>query len=821
MEFLDIKNHFESIKDTGKNRFTCLCPAHTDNNNSLEVWLDDNDYIAIKCYAGCNINQVLSSIKLQKKDLVTENAAKRFKEKKQVENSQNNNTKNKTNQKKPTEKPTENERTTNKPQQKLNIVKEYNYVNKDNLLLYQVLRLEPKSFRMRQLGANGKWIYNLNNVQKVLYQLPNVIDAVKNNKTIYIVEGEKDVDNLISLGLVATTNVGGASAKINDSKWLPEYNEYFKGANVVVIPDFDEPGLRHAYNLYSNLYQVANNIKFGILPNVPKDKYDVSDVIKHYNVKTKEELLSNIIFQDIHSFEEYLSGMQLDTIMNHQKTDLEPSSNIEDYDMIAGHPYGFCQKTGYRVYTITDFGHAHRVCHLLVDKVRYNKSNDKWYIWNGSLWVCDSTNSLFTDLIKLSLDSIKFSKAIINSDGFIEKSKKLIYRAYSDTMQRRNFNAIINFLKDFSELAILQSQLDCNVNLFNLKNGTYDLEKIELKPHSQGDLLSKQTNIYYNDKATCFAWLDFLDTIFDNDKELISFVQRAVGLTLSGASYEEVLFFCYGAGKNGKSIFFNVLKLLFGDYYKKANVEMILQQNNGNKIPNDVAALPGARLVVFSEIPADRRFNESLLKDLTGNDDIQARFLHKEFFEFKPTHTLWLYGNHKPIIRGSDYGIWRRMVMIPFTVTISKEKQVPAATLLKQFENELPGILNWAIEGYKQYQEIGLNPPTKVQSATNQYKDESDTVLDFINECCITDIVETIKSKDLYIAYSIFCRENEDYKLKNKSFFNKIEEKGFVKFISSHGKLATFKGIILNDKYRNAVDLQVSGMSKSSLFKTN
>lgn len=804
MEFSQFQTFFKNINVSENNHFTCKCPAHDDNKNSLEVWLDKNDYIGIKCYANCDINQILKMIGLEKKDLVTQKAKDRYKENRSQEKKQNISISTKTN------------KTQEKTKNKFKIIEEYNYCSSEGNLLYQVIRLEPKDFRMRHIDQTGRWSYSIKNIPKVLYNLPNVIKGVKENKTIYISEGEKDVNNINALGLIGTTNVGGASSKINDSKWLAEYNEYFKGADVVVLPDADEAGFRHAYNLYSNLYQIAKSIKFGIFSGkFLKEKFDVSDVIKHYNIKTKEELFSHYFFKDIKSFEEYLENIQLDYIKT--KEELMPSVKIDEYEFLPGEVYGFCQKTGYRTYFSSDKGNATRVLHQLLDKVRYNKSNEKWYIWDGSVWSADHHNKINT-LIANSLDSLKYAKAIITEDMEIVTDQKEIFKYYFRTTQSNGYKSIVNFLREFEEITITQDQLDNNIYLFNLANGTYNLQKKELLPYDRYNLLSKKTKINYDEKANCKNWLAFLDTIFDCDQDLISFVKRAVGLTISGASMEEVLFFCYGSGKNGKSIFFNVLKLLFGDYYRKADVEMILQNNNRG-IPNDIAQLPGSRLVVFSEIPADRRFNESLLKDLTGNDDIQARFLHKEFFTFKPTHTLWLYGNHKPIIKGSDYGIWRRMIMIPFTVTIQPEHQVPASVLLESFEDELAGILTWAIDGYKQYLQQGLNPSSKVRAATNQYKDESDTVLDFISECCVVDTAEIIKAKDLYIAYSLFCKETDDFKLKNRSFFNKIEEKGYIKFKSTMGNMPMFKNITLNEKYRNLVELQTSEISGQNLFR--
>ena len=213
MEFNNIKSLFEGVKETGKDKFMCLCPAHEDKNNSLEVWLDENYYIAMKCYANCSIDKILRSLRLEKKDLVTQNARRRYKEKKSSEyntTTKANNSKNNSNQK-----------SQHKPKTKLDIVEEYNYFNEDGNLVYQVVRLEPKDFRVRKIdAASGKWDYSLKNVQKVLYNLPNLVKGIKENQTIYIVEGEKDVNNINALGLIGTSNVGGASSKINDSKWL-------------------------------------------------------------------------------------------------------------------------------------------------------------------------------------------------------------------------------------------------------------------------------------------------------------------------------------------------------------------------------------------------------------------------------------------------------------------------------------------------------------------------------------------------------------------------------------------------------------------------
>ncbi|MFP4545194.1 MAG: DNA primase family protein [Bacteroidota bacterium] len=271
----------------------------------------------------------------------------------------------------------------------------------------------------------------------------------------------------------------------------------------------------------------------------------------------------------------------------------------------------------------------------------------------------------------------------------------------------------------------------------------------------------------------------------------------------------------YGSGANGKSVFINTLFQIFGDYALKTPSETILDLNDSHKIPNDIARFPGVRFLVAQELPQGKRLNESVIKDLTGGDTITARFLNKEFFDFKPVFTLWMYGNHKPIIQGSDKGIWRRVKLIPFTNTIPEDKQIPNMEdiLLKN----APGIMNWAIEGYRKYREEGIDDCEAVKDAVRGYMEDSDPLFNFW-PFIIEKSGNKLPQKYLYDAYLIWATVNNEYRMKNKSFYAKFEHKGFIRKEGSHGREKVFMDIDIDDELKrliDQVDIKKSGQQKA------
>jgi putative DNA primase/helicase len=285
-----------------------------------------------------------------------------------------------------------------------------------------------------------------------------------------------------------------------------------------------------------------------------------------------------------------------------------------------------------------------------------------------------------------------------------------------------------------SDLAIGPDELDTDPWLFNVVNGTIDLRTGELREHRREDFITKLAPVTFDPGAGCPRWEAFLRTIFAGNEELIGYMRRLVGYCLTGVTDEHILPFLYGTGANGKSTFCEtILKLMGFDYAMKAAPDLLLAKR-GESHPTDRADLYGKRFVACVETEEGRRLAEALVKELTGGDRVRARRMREDFWEFTPTHHVWLAGNHKPPIMGTDHGIWRRIKLIPFAVVIPKseqDKKLPA-----KLATELSGILNWAIAGCLEWQRDGLRDPDIVSAATGNYSIEMDEVGQFVEEHC-------------------------------------------------------------------------------------
>jgi putative DNA primase/helicase len=256
-----------------------------------------------------------------------------------------------------------------------------------------------------------------------------------------------------------------------------------------------------------------------------------------------------------------------------------------------------------------------------------------------------------------------------------------------------------------------------------------------------------QVGVVFEPDATCERWSRFLDEIFDGDAELISFVHRAVGYSLSGDTSEQCLFLAYGTGSNGKGTLINTLKEILGDYGSNMPFSTI-EMHQRSAIPNDLAALVGRRLVIAAETNDGTRLNEARVKALTGCDPVTARFLHREFFTFEPVAKFWLSVNHKPVVRDDSHGFWRRIRLIPFLKTFPVNN-----TLKVELAAEMPGILAWAVRGCVEWQREGLNPPAAVLNATKAYERDSDALAMFLDEACVLNAGCEVGATTLFQHY--------------------------------------------------------------------
>ena len=272
-------------------------------------------------------------------------------------------------------------------------------------------------------------------------------------------------------------------------------------------------------------------------------------------------------------------------------------------------------------------------------------------------------------------------------------------------------------------VSIKKKELDNHKFLFNCNNGVINLKTGELSPHDRDLLFTKISPIEYNKDAKCPNWITFLESIFltpegNPDQELIEFLQRAIGYSFTGETKEQVMFFLFGNGRNGKSTFINVIQDLLGDYGRQTSSETFLKKKNDGGINNDVARLDGARFVSAVESEEGQQLSEALVKQITGGEKMSARFPSQEYFEFTPEFKVFFTTNHKPIVKNNDEGIWRRVKLIPFTVTIPEDKI--DYDLSKKLSNEMAGILRWAVEGCLKWQQGGLGEISSYQASNKR-----------------------------------------------------------------------------------------------------
>jgi putative DNA primase/helicase len=324
-----------------------------------------------------------------------------------------------------------------------------------------------------------------------------------------------------------------------------------------------------------------------------------------------------------------------------------------------------------------------------------------------------------------------------------------------------------------SQIAINVDELDTDPWLFNVNNGTIDLRTAELREHRREDYITKLAPVTFDTNAPCPQWEEFLRRIFNGNEELIGYVQRLVGYCLTGSTEEHVLPILLGTGANGKSTFLETIMGMMGRDYAMKAPPGLLMAKRGESHPTERADLFGKRLVACVETGENRRLAEALVKELTGGDRIRARRMREDFWEFAPTHHLRIASNYKPVIRGTDYGIWRRIKLIPFEVVIPEAEQ--DKKLPTKLSYELSGILSWCVQGCLDWQQHGLRHPACVDRATSGYRNEMDAVSQFIDEHCERgDFL--VSAGELYLA---FQASGPNRQISQRAFGDRLRLMGF------------------------------------------
>jgi putative DNA primase/helicase len=393
-----------------------------------------------------------------------------------------------------------------------------------------------------------------------------------------------------------------------------------------------------------------------------------------------------------------------------------------------------------------------------------------WFVWNGRHWQADEKGVLVQARAKdTSLSIFDEIRESVDRDARMRHARK--------SQSKSAIEAMIWLARSEPGIPSRLTRFDADGWVLNLANGTLDLRTGQLRPHCREDLISNLVEITYDPQASCEGWDAFLWRVLDRNVELYEYLRRFVGYLLVGDTREQSLHFLYGLGANGKSVFCEVLVRLLGDYAVAVSPDLIMLRRHGG-IPNDVARLRGVRVALMNETTQGARFDEAKLKDLTGGDTLTARFLHQEFFDFHPTHRIVIRGNHKPAINGTDEGIWRRLRLVPFTVSIPPEEQ--DRELLAKLEAELPGILNWALAGCREWQSDGLKPPPIIAEAVRQYREESDTLGRFLADCCEVRKLAQVKSSVLFKRYQEFCEQAGERWIPSKDFPAEMQRRGLT-----------------------------------------
>jgi putative DNA primase/helicase len=451
--------------------------------------------------------------------------------------------------------------------------------------------------------------------------------------------------------------------------------------------------------------------------------------------------------------------------------------------------------------TLNDVGNADRLAKFADGTLAYVPQFNCMYIFDGKRWVTIAEQELalarcIGEGIIAQANRMLEDPATLKDKTKRQQADKLL--AFG--RQSLNRKKLVDMLEIYkSSHQISADRFDADKMLMGVHNCVIDLATGTPLTANKDIHISRYGGVNYNPDATCPRWLQFIDEITCGDVEYAKFLQRMVGYILTGRTDEQVLFFLYGHGCNGKSTFMSIIQRLMGSYYHQISSDVLLQSNNSGKGPNpSLAKLNGSRLVVANELPEGSRMDENLVKSMTGNDVIVARQLYaKVELEYIPMFKLIMVGNHKPVIRDTSPGMWRRMILLPFNASFSQQQMDPQ--LMDKLYNELSGILNWALEGVQIWLKDGIKAsiPNSIKSGIAEYRHESDLLAMFLEEC--TSKGDFVYTDELYDAFRKWAERDGDWKMTRNIMTKRLVEKGFEK--GRHNSKAMIKGIKLKSIY--------------------
>lgn len=541
-------------------------------------------------------------------------------------------------------------------------------------------------------------------------------------------------------------------------------------------------------------------------------------VLKKYGTETNDAYEAFI--EKANDCEPPLSEQELETIWHSALKFYKKISSLPNYIP----PSKYNDTNSYLPEDFTDVGQAEVLNKYFKDILRYSPAT-KFLWFNGIYWKESEEGAqrvaqeLTRRQLKQSVSMIGIAKDKLAQlggvDVLVKSSKKdfnslndkaqkaveeynLAVQYYQFVLKRRDSKYIEATLKQVRNMVEIEPKdLNSNEFLLNTPNGTIDLRKgvSSLRAHNAEDFITKSTAVAAGLKGKDI-WLDCINKIFGGDQELIDYVQLMCGVAIIGKVYIEALIVAYGDGGNGKSTFWNAMFRVLGNYSGKISADA-LTTNCKRNIKPEMAEINGRRLLIASESQEGARLDDSVVKQLSSTDEVQAEKKYKDPFFFTPCHTLVLYTNHLPKVRGADNGIWRRLIVIPFLNKMTGGGDVKNyADYL--YENAGEYILTWLIEGAKKAIDAGFKfkTPKVVEDAINDYREQNDWFHHFLEDCCQVGENESESSADLYSAYRRYCEQNNEYTRSTTDFYAALETNGFERYLKNRRKY--FKGLTLH-----------------------
>jgi putative DNA primase/helicase len=634
------------VKAAGFGRWMACCPVHGDRQQSLSIAVGDKRPVIFKCHAGCTYENIVAALGLEARDLYDEQPGRDH----------------------------GNGRAQG-VETRPRLVKTYDYVDADGALLFQSCRFEPKDFKQRH-RVGDSWVWNVKGVEPVLYRLPELLEAVGLGKRIHIAEGEKDVDALIDRGFAATTNPMGAG------KWRDEYSADVAGADVVILPDNDQPGRNHAAKVAASLTGIAARVTIVELPGLPA-KGDVTKWIERGGTREQLEQL-------------------VQSAISKGSSPAEPLESDR-----------------------TEVGNAATFARLHGSRVRYVPAWNRFLVWKGGRWQPDDQRVVVTEFGK-DVGRLWLQKA---AEAPSEKARNECIAWGRTSLTARAIHNLVELTRGIGGISIDHNTLDADPWLFCVKNGVIDLRTGALRPADPADLITRQAPIAFHPNATAERWDRAMAEWFPDADER-DYVHRLVGAAMVGKQIDHIFVIHYGAGRNGKGTFVRALRKIFGDDYSVTPHISLFVQRKHDEHDTIKADLFRVRLAVASETERRVSLAEASIKNLTGDDAIRCRRLYENPWEFEPSHSLWLQTNHLPAINGRDTGVWSRVRVVKWVATF--EGNAADTQLGDQLFAEREGILAWAVRGCMRWQADGLREPEIVIRETLAYRNAEDVFTRFM-----------------------------------------------------------------------------------------